>query len=78
VPVNDANSAAAGSYEVANLRAGWTGMVAGWKLDAFGRLENIFDTDYVGSVIVNEGNQRFYEPAPGRAGFIGFTARRSL
>jgi iron complex outermembrane receptor protein len=78
VPVNDANSAAAGSYEVANLRAGWTGTVAGWKLDAFGRVENLFDTDYVGSVIVNEGNSRFYEPAPGRAFFIGLTARRSL
>jgi iron complex outermembrane receptor protein len=78
VPVNDANSAAAGSYEVANVRLGWTGMVAGWKLDAFGRVENVFDTDHVGSVIVNEANQRFYEPAPGRAFFIGLTARRSM
>ena len=78
VPVNDANSAAAGSYEVANLRGGWSGTVAGWRLDAFARVENLFGTEYVGSVIVNEANQRYYEPAPTRAFFVGFTARRPL
>lgn len=30
------------------------------------RVDNLFDKRYVGSVIVNEGNSRFFEPAPGR------------
>ena len=28
--------------------------------------DNLLDRRYAGSVIVNEGNGRFYEPAPGR------------
>jgi iron complex outermembrane receptor protein len=31
------------------------------------------DADYVGSVIVNEANQRFYEPAPTCNWFAGMT-----
>jgi iron complex outermembrane receptor protein len=37
----------------------------------FGRIDNLLDKKYAGSVIVNEGNRRFYEPAPGRRFFIG-------
>jgi iron complex outermembrane recepter protein len=29
---------------------------------------------YVGSVIVNETNSRFFEPAPDRTGFLMFSA----
>ena len=31
------------------------------------RVDNVLDRRYAGSVIVNEGNARFYEPAPGRS-----------
>ena len=78
VPANDANSAAAGSYEVLNLRGGWRGVVAGWTLDAYVRIDNLLDTEYVGSVIVNEAKHRFYEPAPGRAGYVGLSASRAF
>lgn len=37
-----------------------------WALDVFSRVDNVFDRRYVGSVIVNEGNGRYFEPAPGR------------
>jgi iron complex outermembrane receptor protein len=30
------------------------------------RGDNLFARRYAGSVIVNEGNSRFFEPAPGR------------
>ena len=30
------------------------------------RLDNLTDKRYFGSVIVNDGNGRFFEPAPGR------------
>mgnify|MGYP006968057226 CR=1 FL=1 len=38
----------------------------GGELRAFARLENVLDQAYIGSVIVNDGNGRFFEPAPGR------------
>ncbi len=40
-------------------------------MDLFGRIDNLFDREYVGSVIVNESNGRYYEPAPGRNYGIG-------
>lgn len=32
----------------------------------FARVDNLFDKKYVGSVIVNDGNSRYFEPADGR------------
>ncbi|HHU9729232.1 TPA: hypothetical protein ACUKZF_004553, partial [Escherichia coli] len=40
-------------------------------VDLFGRVDNLFDKEYVGSVIVNESNGRYYEPAPGRNYGVG-------
>jgi len=31
----------------------------------------VFDRHYAGSVIVGEGNSRFFEPAPGRTWTVG-------
>ena len=33
-----------------------------------------FDRRYAGSVIVNDGNSRFFEPAPGRTWSAGLSA----
>jgi iron complex outermembrane receptor protein len=38
-----------------------------WRISEYLRLENLADRNYVGSVIVNEGNRRFYEPSPRRS-----------
>ena len=72
---NDANTAAAGSYSAVNWRGGFEQRFAGWRLTQFVRVDNLFDEDYVGSVIVNEANQRYFEPAPTRAVYLGATAR---
>ena len=45
-----------------------------WTFKEFLRVDNLADRNYVGSVIVNEGNQRFFEPAPGRTWLVGFNA----
>jgi iron complex outermembrane receptor protein len=37
-------------------------------------VDNVFDRHYAGSVIVNEGNARYYEPAPGRNWSAGLNA----
>lgn len=66
IQANDANDAQAPSYAVTSLNTGYRFNWSQWSLDLFGRVDNLFDRQYVGSVIVNEGNNRYYEPAPGR------------
>ena len=62
---NDLNDESADTYTVVNWRVGFEQKSGGWRLTEFARVDNIFDEEYVGSVIVNEANRRYYEPAPG-------------
>jgi iron complex outermembrane receptor protein len=71
---DDRNSASAGGYWVANVRAGFEQESRHWRFSEFARLDNLANRDYVGSVIVNESNSRFFEAAPGRTAYIMFTA----
>jgi iron complex outermembrane receptor protein len=66
VPVNDLNSDAAPRYAIAAANIGYVFRAGPWELGGFVRGDNLFDRRYAGSVIVNEGNSRFFEPAPGR------------
>jgi iron complex outermembrane receptor protein len=70
-PVNDLNTQAAPGYGVVNSSIGYVFEVSDATISTFLRLNNIFDRSYVGSVIVNESNGRYYEPAPGRNVFAG-------
>jgi len=72
--VNDRNSDAAAGFWVANLRAGFEQETRHWRFSEFARLDNVAGRAYVGSVIVNETNSRFFEPAPGRTAYIMFYA----
>lgn len=69
--VDDVNSDAAPAYAVFNLRAGYALPAAGARLYLFGRVDNVLDKHYAGSIIVNDGNGRFFEPAAGRRLFVG-------
>ena len=71
IMADDENSAKAPSYTVAGLNTGYKFLYQRWVLDLFGRVDNLFDKRYVGSVIVNESNGRYYEPAPGRNYGVG-------
>ncbi|MNT59643.1 TonB dependent receptor [compost metagenome] len=66
IEVNDANTEQAPAYTTVGLNTGYRYPMGNWMLNVFGRVDNLFDRQYVGSVIVNEGNGRYYEPAPGR------------
>jgi len=66
VYVNDANSDAASGFGVAAAHMGYVLKAGPWLLNGFVRVDNLFGRRYAGSVIVNEGNARFFEPAPGR------------
>ncbi|GAB3548646.1 TonB-dependent receptor [Noviherbaspirillum agri] len=73
--VDDANTDAAPGYAVFNFRTGYEFALGRTTMYAFGRVDNLFDKHYAGSVIVNEGNQRYFEPAAGRRLFVGVRAR---
>ncbi|MFT3777930.1 MAG: TonB-dependent receptor [Ottowia sp.] len=72
--VDDLNSDWTSSATVFNLRLGWEQRLGGWKLREYLRIDNLADKSYVGSVIANDGNRRFFEPAPGRQWAVGFSA----
>jgi len=61
-------------YAVASLYAGYLLNWDRWAFNVFARLDNLFDKQYVGSVIVNESNGRYIEPAPGRSWMAGVGA----
>jgi iron complex outermembrane receptor protein len=71
---DDRNTDAAAGYWVVNLRAGFEQESRHWRFSEFARLDNVANRAYVGSVIVNEANSRFFEPAPGRTAYIMFNA----
>ena len=79
VYVEDTNTKqAAPGYAIANLRFGIDRKIGDLNLRSFLRFDNIFDRQYVGSVIVGDGNNRFYEAAPGRTWLAGVSARYSF
>ena len=69
--VNDANSDAAAGYATFATYVGYLARLRNIELSGFARVDNIFDRHYAGSVIVGEGNGRFFEPAPGRSWSVG-------
>jgi iron complex outermembrane receptor protein len=73
--VDDRNSEAADASNVTNLAAGFVQLSGNWRFSEFFRVDNVKNRRYVGSVIVNDANLRFYEPAPGRTTMIGMQAK---
>lgn len=71
IQANDVNTAGAPGYMLSALQAGYVKRLEHWELNAFARVDNLFNRRYIGSVIVNEGNARYYEPAPGRNWTVG-------
>ena len=71
ITANDANTADAAGYMVAAIQGGYVMRWQRWEFNAFARIDNLFNRNIVGSVIVNEGNARYFEPAPGRTWTVG-------
>jgi iron complex outermembrane receptor protein len=78
VAVNDPNSEFADGYSTVSLVAGFAQQGKGWGLAEFLRIDNLADRRYAGSVVVNDGNGRYYEPAPGRNVLLGVQGRMSF
>ncbi len=65
--VNDLNTDAAEAYTLFALGARFEQSTGPWTWRQFLRLDNLTDRRHAGSVIVNEGNGRFFEPGAGRS-----------
>lgn len=75
VPVNNLDDERADAYAVFGASAGYGFRDARSEGRVFFAIGNLFDRRYAGSVIVNEGNRRYYEPAPGRNATVGIEWR---
>lgn len=65
-----------------NARLGWDGTVGSLRFSPFVGFDNIFNRHYVSSVAINAAPirigattipGRYYEPAPGRNAYLGFS-----
>jgi iron complex outermembrane receptor protein len=74
VYVNDLNNDAAPGYATLAAHVSYQVSLGPWDLGALLRVDNLADRRYAGSVIVNDGNGRFFEPTPGRAWVVGANA----
>jgi iron complex outermembrane recepter protein len=74
-PVNDANTAFAPAYAIADVRAARQMAVAGAMLEPFVAVTNVLDVRYSASVVINAFGGRYHEPGPGRALLLGLRAR---
>ncbi len=72
--VNDTNTDSAPAYTIFSLRGSLQQQAGKWRITEFARVDNLFDKEYIGSVRVNDGNTRFFEPAPGRNYIVGVRA----
>lgn len=73
--VNDMGTESAAGYALFGLSGGYIVDDGPWRVNTFARVDNLADRHVVGSVIVNDGNGRYYEPAPGRTFLVGVDLR---
>ncbi|MGA0609851.1 TonB-dependent receptor family protein [Caldimonas sp. KR1-144] len=79
VAVNDRNTDFAGGWGTMALRASHAIRFGDKsRLEGLVRVDNVFDRAYAGSVIVNEGNQRFFEAGAPRAWYLGLKWRQGF
>ena len=71
VMVNDAGTQSAPGYGLLHVEASRRWPTAAGPVRVFARIDNLLDRAHVGSVIVNEGNGRFYEPGGDRGWLLG-------
>jgi iron complex outermembrane receptor protein len=64
--VDDQNSDSTAAYTVTNLRFSLEQKASDWRITETFRVDNLANTNYIGSVIVADSNSRFFETAPRR------------
>lgn len=70
---DDANEAWAPGYQLVGLRLSARGVALGrLGVEPYLGVDNILDETYLTSVVPNAFGGRFFEPGPGRSGYLGF------
>ncbi|HEY3521778.1 MAG TPA: TonB-dependent receptor [Rhodanobacteraceae bacterium] len=75
VYADDANAARVPGYGLLGADIGYVARVADAAVAPFVRFDNILGRRAIGSVIVNDSNGRYFEPAPGRTVTVGCSLR---
>ncbi|MES2900775.1 MAG: TonB-dependent receptor [Pseudomonadota bacterium] len=65
-------------FGIINARLQAKQNIGQWQFKQFVRLNNLFDKQYIGSVIVGDANKRYYEAAPGRNFVAGISAQHAF
>lgn len=79
VHVEDLNHAMpAPAHTLVNIRLTARQEHGRWTMDQFLRLDNALNRKHISSVIVGQGQQRYYEPGPARTWYGGVHARYSF
>jgi iron complex outermembrane receptor protein len=73
VRVDDLNTESAGEYWSVGLRGGLRQRWGPLELSQLVRVDNLLDREYIGAIIVNDSNGRYYAPAAGMSYSIGMT-----
>ena len=60
------------------LRLNYPHVVAGWRFNVSGGINNLFDESYSSNVRLNATAGRYFEPAPGRHGYLGLSVSHDL
>lgn len=76
ITANDTNSEAAEAYTILNLGAQFQQTSGAWQVKEFVRIDNVANRVYAGSVIVNEGNGRYFEAGASRSLYAGVAVVR--
>jgi iron complex outermembrane recepter protein len=72
VTVNDIDTQRAAGYGLTSVDVGYTFNLSNTtRLDLSARVNNLANRRYIGSVIVNDGNGRYFEPGPDRNVMLG-------
>jgi iron complex outermembrane receptor protein len=75
LPANNANSAFADAYTLANLRGGFESSAGDWLIAPFVGVSNVFNASYAGNVRINAFGGRYFEPGPARMAYAGVRVR---
>ena len=71
--VTDANSATNPSYSLTNVRFGYNGVFRGYRVSPYLGLYNVFNKSYSAFALINDANQRYFNPLPKFNAFAGVT-----
>lgn len=72
---NNANTVKVDAYNVANLHMGYSWIMGNWEFSPFLGVNNLTDKLYPGNIRINAFGSRYYEAAPDRNAYGGFTLR---